>query len=226
MIKFKNVTQKFGDVTALDKASFEISSGEFVFITGPSGAGKTTIVRLILRETLPTTGTVEIDGIDLNQLPPKKVPELRRRIGVVFQDFKLLPDQTVFENVALVLKVLGKEEKEIVEEVENVLKLVGLADRADFFPSQLAGGELQRTCLARAVVGKPKIILADEPTGNLDIATGWQITKLLKEINKSGKTVIMATHNFEIVNSLKARVIEIDEGKIVGDKKKGKYKVK
>jgi cell division transport system ATP-binding protein len=154
------------------------------------------------------------------------VPELRRRIGVVFQDFKLLPDQTVFENVALVLKVLGKEEKEIVEEVENVLKLVGLADRADFFPSQLAGGELQRTCLARAVVGKPKIILADEPTGNLDIATGWQITKLLKEINKSGKTVIMATHNFEIVNSLKARVIEIDEGKIVGDKKKGKYKVK
>lgn len=226
MIKFKNVSKKYGEVAALDKASFKISSGEFLFITGPSGSGKTTIIRLILREILPSSGKIEVDGIDLSQLPTKKVPDLRRKIGVVFQDFKLLPDRTVFENVALALKVLGKDEAEIEKEVGNVLKLVDLVDRADFFPAQLAGGELQRTCLARAVIGKPKIVLADEPTGNLDIASGWQITKLLKEINKLGKTVIMATHNFEIVDSLKARVIELDKGKIISDKEKGKYKVK
>ena len=226
MIKFKNVTRQFGGVMALEKVSFEIAPGELVFITGPSGAGKTTIIRLILREILPTAGLVEIDGVDLSQLPAKKIPELRQKIGVVFQDFKLLPDQTLYENVALPLKVLGKGEEETSQEVENVLDLVGLEERADFFPSQLAGGELQRTCLARAVVGKPKIVLADEPTGNLDLATSWQIMKLLKEINKLGKTVIMATHNFEIVNSLKARVIELENGKLVADKEKGKYKVK
>jgi cell division transport system ATP-binding protein len=226
MIKFKNVTRQFGEVVALEKVSFEIAPGGFVFITGPSGAGKTTIIRLILREILPTAGLVEIDGVDLSQLPAKKIPELRQKIGVVFQDFKLLPDQTVSENVALPLKVLGKGEEEISQEVEKVLDLVGLEGRADFFPSQLAGGELQRTCLARAVVGKPKIVLADEPTGNLDLATSWQIMKLLKEINKLGKTVIMATHNFEIVNSLKTRVIELEKGKLVSDKEKGKYKVK
>ncbi len=226
MIKFKNVTKRFGDLVALDKVSFKVAPGEFLFITGPSGAGKTTIIRLLLRELSPSSGLVEIDGIDLSKLPIKKIPELRQKIGVVFQDFKLLPDQTVFENVALALKVLGKKEEEIGKEVEKVLNLVGLGDRTEAFPSQLAGGELQRTCLARAVVGKPKIVLADEPTGNLDMATGWQITKLLKEINKSGKTVIMATHNFEIVNSLKERVIEVDGGKVTSDKKKGKYKVK
>ncbi|HUS51860.1 MAG TPA: cell division ATP-binding protein FtsE [Candidatus Bathyarchaeia archaeon] len=226
MIKFKNVSKRYGEVAALDKASFKISSGEFLFITGPSGSGKTTIIRLILREIFPSSGKIEVDGIDLSQLPTKKVPDLRRKIGVVFQDFKLLPDQTVFENVALALKVLGKDEAEIEKEVGNVLKLVDLADRADFFPAQLAGGELQRTCLARAVVSKPKIVLADEPTGNLDIASGWQITKLLREINKLGKTVVIATHNFEIVDSLKARVIELDKGKVISDKEKGKYKVK
>lgn len=226
MIRFKNVTKKFGDVVALEKVSFEVSPGEFLFIIGPSGVGKTTIIRLILREILPDSGSIEIDGVDLIKLPRQKIPQLRRNIGVVFQDFKLLPDRTVRENVALALEVLGKGEEEIAKEVEKVLDLVGLEERADFFPAQLAGGELQRVCLARAVVGKPKIVLADEPTGNLDLATGWQITKLLKEINKLGKTVIMATHNFEIVNSLKVRVIEIDKGKVVRDKKKGKYKVK
>lgn len=226
MIKFKNVTKKFGDIVALDKVDFEVSPGEFLFIIGPSGSGKTTIVRLILREILPTSGSIKVNGINLSKLPRAKIPQLRQNIGVVFQDFKLLPDRTVSENVSLALEVLGREEKEIAKEVENVLDLVGLADRADLFPAQLAGGELQRTCLARAVVGKPKIVLADEPTGNLDLATGWQITKLLKEVNKLGKTVIMATHNFEIVNSLEARVIELDEGRVVADKEKGKYKVK
>jgi len=226
MIKFKNVTKKFGDIVALDKVDFKVSPGEFLFIIGPSGSGKTTIVRLILRQILPTSGSIKVNGINLSKLPRAKIPQLRQNIGVVFQDFKLLPDRTVSENVSLALEVLDRDEKEIAKEVENVLDLVGLADRADLFPAQLAGGELQRTCLARAVVGKPKIVLADEPTGNLDLATGWQITKLLKEIHKLGKTVIMATHNFEIVNSLEARVIELDKGRVVTDKKKGKYKVK
>lgn len=226
MIKFKNVTKKFGDIVALDRVNFDVSPGEFLFITGPTGSGKTTIVRLILREILPTSGSIEVSGMDLAQLPRKKVPALRQNIGVVFQDYKLLLDRTVYENVSLALEVLGKNDEEIAKEVKNVLDLVGLSDRADLFPAQLAGGELQRACLARAVVGKPEIVLADEPTGNLDLATAWQITKLLKEINKLGKTVIMATHNFEIVNSLKTRVIELDKGEVVADKKKGKYRVK
>jgi cell division transport system ATP-binding protein len=183
-------------------------------------------MRLILREILPTSGLIEVNGFNLTELPRQKIPHLRRNIGVVFQDFKLLPDRTVYENISLSLEVLGRKNVEIDKEVSNVLDLVGLTDRANLFPAQLAGGELQRVCLARAVVGKPKVVLADEPTGNLDLATAWQITKLLKEINKLGKTVIMATHNFEIVNSLEARVIELDQGRVVTDKKKGKYKVK
>ena len=226
MIKFKDVTKKFGDVTALDGVNFEIKPKEFIFITGPSGAGKTTVARLIIRDFLPSSGVVEIDGTDIVELPKKQVPTLRKNIGMIFQDLKLLHDQTVFENVALTLRVLGKAEEEIKDEVEKVLKLVGLSDRADFFPAQLAGGELQRVCIARAVVGKPEIVFADEPTGNLDLNTAWQIVRLLKEVNELGKTVIMATHNFEIVNEMKERVIELDKGKLVSDKKKGKYPLK
>jgi len=211
---------------ALEGASFEIKPGEFVFITGPSGAGKTTIVRLILREYLPTSGIIKIGEDDLVKMKKKDLPKLRQKIGVVFQDFKLLTDRTVWENVALALRVLGKDEKEIEKEITKILGLVGLEERADLFPSQLAGGELQRAGLARAVVGQPEIIIADEPTGNLDLATAWQIIKLLQKVNKAGKTVIMATHNFEIVNAMKERVIELDKGKIISDKKKGKYKVK
>lgn len=223
MIKFENVTKKFGEVVALKDASFKIEPGEFIFIIGPSGAGKTTIARLILREYLPTEGAIEVAGIDLTKIPRKKIPQLRRKVGVVFQDLKLLVDRTVFENVASALKVLGEKEEKIREEVASILELVGLADRADFFPAQLAGGELQRVCLARAVVGKPEIVIADEPTGNLDIGTARQIVKLLKKINEMGKTIIMATHNFEIVNTFQERVIELDKGKIISDKKKGKY---
>lgn len=226
MIIFDKVTKKFGEITALDEASFKIEPGEFVFIIGPSGAGKTTIARLILKDYLPTSGKIRVSKHKLSEINKKDLPKLRRKIGVVFQDFKLLTDRTVWENVALALRVLGKEEEEIEKEIPKILKLVGLEDRADFFPAQLAGGELQRTCLARAVIGQPEIVFADEPTGNLDLATSWQIIKLLQKINQMGKTVIMATHNFEIVNSMKERVIQFDKGKLVSDKKKGKYQVR
>jgi len=226
MIKFDKVTKKFGEIVALEGASFEINPGEFVFITGPSGAGKTTIVKLILREYLPTTGKIKVGEYDLIEMKKKDVPKLRRNIGVVFQDFKLLKDRTVWENVALALRVLGKDEKKIAKEIPKILKLVGLEERAHLFPAQLAGGELQRAGLARAVIGQPDIVIADEPTGNLDLATAWQIIRLLQKVNKMGKTVIMATHNFEIVNSMKERVIELDKGKLVSDKKKGKYRVR
>jgi len=225
MIKFDQVTKKFGEIVALDGVSFEIEPGEFVFITGPSGAGKTTLAKLMLREYLPTSGKIKVAQFDLNEMKSKDLPQLRRQIGMVFQDFKLLSDRTVWENVALALRVLGKSEEEIEKEIPRILKMVGLEKRAELFPAQLAGGELQRAGLARAVVGQPEIIIADEPTGNLDLATAWQIIKLLQKVNKMGKTVIMATHNFEIVNAMKERVIEFNEGKLISDKKKGKYKI-
>ena len=226
MVKFENVTKKFGEVTALSGVSFEIQPGEFVFIIGPSGAGKSTLVKLMLRESLPSEGTIKVKDFNLHELPKKKIPEYRRQIGVVFQDFKLLCDQTVFENVALVLRVLNEVEGKIEEKVLNILDLVGLKEKANFFPSQLSGGELQRVCLARAIVGEPEIIIADEPTGNLDLGIARQIVDLLKKINENGKTVIMATHSFEIVNALGQRVIELDKGKLVSDQKKGKYHLK
>lgn len=226
MIKFENVTKKFGDVTALSGVSFEIQPGEFVFIIGPSGAGKSTLVKLMLRESLPSEGTIKVKDFNLHELPKKKIPGYRRQIGVVFQDFKILSDQTVFENVALALRILNEAEEKIEQKVLNILDLVGLKGKDNFFPSQLSGGELQRVCLARAIVGEPEIIIADEPTGNLDLGIARQIVNLLKKINETGKTVIMATHNFEIVNTLGQRVIELDEGKLVSDQKKGKYHLK
>lgn len=226
MVKFDNVSKKFGEIIALDEISFEIKPGEFVFIIGPSGAGKTTIVRLLLREYLPTSGKIKVDDFDLSAMRKKDLPNLRRKVGVAFQDFKLLADRTVWENTALALRVLGKDDEEIEKEIHKILKLVGLEERADLFPAQLAGGELQRVCLARAVVGQPEIVIADEPTGNLDLATAWQIIRLLQKINQMGKTVIVATHNFEIVNAMKERVIELDKGRLISDKKKGKYRVR
>ncbi len=223
MVKFENVTKKFGDIVALRSVSFEVKPGEFVFVTGPSGAGKTTLVKLILKEMSPSEGKIEVLGENLEKISPAKLPFLRQKIGVVFQDFKLLSDRTVFENVALPLDVGKKEKKEIEKTVKEVLELVGLLDRENLFPAQLAGGELQRTCLARAVVSNPKILIADEPTGNLDPTTSWQIVKLLKKINKMGTTVIMATHNVDIVDSLKERVIKIDKGEVLKDEKEGKY---
>ena len=223
MIKFENVTKKFGEILALKNISFEVEPGEFVFITGPSGAGKTTIVKLILKEILPSEGKIKVDGEDVEKISLGKLPAFRQKIGVVFQDFKLLQDRTVFENVCLPLEVTKKEKKEIEKQVKEVLELVGLKERENLFPAQLAGGELQRTCLARAVISNPKILIADEPTGNLDPTTSWQIVKLLKKINKMGTTVIMATHNVDIVDSLKERVIKLDKGEVLKDEKEGKY---
>lgn len=225
MIKFENVTKKFGQITALSEVSFEINDGEFVFLTGPSGAGKTTVFKLILREYLPTEGKVFVGEKDISQLYGSRVCRYRREIGVVFQDFKLLADRTVFENVALPLEIKKIPQPKITEQLEEVLSRVGLLERRNLFPAQLAGGELQRTALARAIITEPKILLADEPTGNLDPKTALQLVELFRQINKDGTTVIMATHNARIVDSFKERVIELIEGKVVRDEPEGRYEV-
>lgn len=225
MILFENVSKKFGSIIALEDVSFEIEDGEFVFLIGPSGAGKTTVIKLILREFLPTKGKLIVSGENVLKIPRRKVPAFRRQIGVVFQDFKLLVDRTVLENVTLPLEIKRTPEKEIKRQAEEILKMVGLWERKDLFPSQLAVGEIQRASLARAVITKPKLLLADEPTGNLDPVNSQQLVKLLKEINKEGTTVLMATHNANLVNFLKERVICLKEGKIISDEEKGKYKL-
>ena len=223
MINFENVSKKYSSTLALDQTSLEIKTGEFVFLVGPSGAGKSTLLRILTREVLPTGGKVLIHNKDITKLKNRDVPSLRRKVGVVFQDFKLLDDRTVFENVALTLEVLGKSDEEINKMVEHTLKLVEIWDRRNLFPRQLSGGEAQRTAIARAIAGKPDILLADEPTGDLDPKTAWGVIQLLNEINSWGTTVLMATHNSEIVNTLKRRVITLQKGKIVNDTKEGRY---
>lgn len=224
MIHFENTTKKYGSNTlALEDISLDIKQGEFVFIVGPSGAGKSTLLRILTRELLPSSGKVTVADIDLIKLKDKEIPNLRRKVGVVFQDFKLLDDKTVFENVALALEVLGKKDEEINKMVEHILKLVEIWDKKNLFPRQLSGGEAQRTAIARAVVGKPDVLLADEPTGDLDPKTAWSVLQLLNEINSWGTTILMATHNQEIVNTLKKRVLVIKKGKIVKDSKEGRY---
>ncbi len=223
MIIFEHVAKKFGQTPALDDVSLEIKQGEFVFIVGPSGAGKSTFLRVLTREIVPSTGKVLVGHQDITKLKAKDIPHLRRKVGVVFQDFKLLDDRTVFENVALALEVLGKSDEEIAKMVEHILKLVEIWDKRDLFPRQLSGGEAQRTAIARAVVGKPDVLLADEPTGDLDPKTAWGVIQLLNEINSWGTTIVMATHNQEIVNSLKRRVISLRKGQVAKDTKEGKY---
>lgn len=224
MIKFEGVSKKFpGGTTAVSNINSEIADGEFVFFVGPSGSGKTTILRLILRDIAPSSGQITIDEHDLSKIKNQDIVQLRRKIGVVFQDLKLLYDRNVFENVALSLWVLGKNPAEVESEVKEKLALVGLENKADFFPTQLSGGELQRVAIARALAGDPKYLLADEPTGNVDEANAWKIVKILDKINKTGITVIMATHNSEIVNTLNQRVIRLEDGHIISDKK-GKYR--
>ncbi|TSC53823.1 MAG: cell division transport system ATP-binding protein [Microgenomates group bacterium LiPW_16] len=226
MVRFENVNKKFAvSAFTISDVSFEIKDGEFVFITGPSGAGKTTILRLIIRDLVPNSGKIFLNSWELFKLKGGDISKLRQKVTMVFQDFRLLSDRTVFENVAIALELRGVGDKEIEKKVKNVLELTSLSNQTNLFPAQLAGGELQRTCLARALVGKPDVILADEPTGNLDPATGWEILKLLTQINKMGTTVIMATHNVDIVNSLGKRVITLDKGKIVKDEKEGKYEI-
>jgi len=219
MLKFENVTKKFGRIIALDNVSFEISEGEFVFITGPSGAGKTTILKLILKSLKPDQGKIFLAGKDIAKLSSKKVHKLRQNIGVVFQDFKILPERTVYENVSVALAVCGVGQSEWKNRVMSVLEKVGLSERLNLFPSQLSGGELQRVSLARALVVDPHLLLADEPTGNLDWETAEEIIKLFDRINKDGKTVIVATHHRGLIDKMKKRVIEIKEGKLVSDSK-------
>lgn len=225
MIKFENVTKVYpkSDKPALDNISIDVEKGEFVFLVGLSGSGKSTFLRLVLREEKPTSGNILVAGKDLNTLSNWKVPQLRRQVGTVFQDFRLLPNKTVAENVAFTLHVLGFSRKEIAREVPEVLELVGLEDKADRKPGELSGGEQQRVAIARAYVSKPAILIADEPTGNLDPATSVGIMKLLDRINRDGTTVVMATHDAGIVDQMRKRVIELDAGHVVRDQARGVY---
>lgn len=225
MIKFDQVTKKYpSGQTPLDEVSLKIETGEFLFLVGPSGVGKTTFLRLITRELLPTSGSILINEEDIVKIPSKKIPLLRRRIGTIFQDFKLLLNRTVFENVSLPLEVLGVKDSDIEKEVSLVLEKVGLLEKANSFPIQLSGGEVQRTAIARAIVAKPLILLADEPTADLDPQTAENIVDLLTQINETDKTIIiMATHNAHIVDKYKKRVVSLKEGKVHKDSKNGKY---
>ena len=226
MILLDRVTKNYGksNKPALNRASIHVGAGEFVIIVGTSGAGKSTLLKLLTREEKPSSGKIVVGGIDYDNLKDKHIPLLRRKIGVVFQDFKLLPNRTVFENVAFALEIAGMTNREIKATVPKVIELVGLKGKEKHFPHQLSGGERQRVAIARAVVRQPKILIADEPTGNLDPKHSWDIVRLLEKINKYSTTVILTTHNVEIVNKLKRRVITIDHGKITSDQARGSYK--
>ena len=220
----KNVSKVYGNgITAIHDLSVQIEQGEFVYVVGPSGAGKSTFMRLMYREVLPTKGTVSVGDFDINEMKEKNVPFLRRQVGVVFQDFKLLPSLTVFENIAYAMEVLEKSTRQIEARVEEVLKLVKLEHKTDMYPNELSGGEQQRVAIARAIANMPRVLVADEPTGNLDPDTSAGIMKILETINAQGTTIIMATHNSEIVNKYKHRVIVIDDGRITRDEEKGGY---
>ena len=224
MIRLENVSKVYnGNVVALRDASFDVAKGEFVFLVGHSGSGKSTMLRLLNKSEQPEKGIIWVAGKSINDLPASKVPYLRRNIGAVFQDFKLLPNKTVFENVAFALEVIGKPKHVIRQQVPTVLDLVGLAGKAERFPDQLSGGEQQRVSIARAFVNRPLILLADEPTGNLDPVTSEGIMRLLDRINKTGTTVVMATHDQRIVNLMRRRVIELDRGVIIRDQARGVY---
>jgi len=224
MINFQDVTKAYPDFTvALDSLNLEIKKGEFLFLVGPSGAGKTTLIKLLIREEKPTSGDIYFKDLHVNTLPHGKLPQLRRQIGVVFQEFKLLPRKTIFENVALACEVVGKKENEIKQIVPHVLSLVKLEERQNAFPHNLSGGEKQRVAFARALAHEPEVLIADEPTGNIDIQSAWQAMELLQKINKWGTTVIVATHNVDIVDSLKKRVVALEKGKIIKDDPEGTY---
>jgi cell division transport system ATP-binding protein len=225
LIKFENVTKIYPrqDKAALDGVNLDIEKGEFVFLVGLSGSGKSTFLKLVLLEERPSSGVIHVVGKDLNTLSANKVPELRRQVGTVFQDFRLLPNKTVAENVAFTLHVLGYSNKQISREVPEVLELVGLGEKGDRKPSELSGGEQQRVAIARAYVSRPTILIADEPTGNLDPATSVGIMKLLDRINREGTTVVMATHDSGIVDQMRKRVIELEGGHVIRDQVRGVY---
>ncbi|HEB76455.1 MAG TPA: cell division ATP-binding protein FtsE [Nitrospirae bacterium] len=217
MIGFKDVTRIYDNITALRKVSFGIEKGEFVYITGPSGAGKSTLLKLIYLAEKPDEGTISIAGWDTDTLKESSIPYLRRNIGVVFQDFKLLANRTVYDNIALALRIRGYGETEIKERVHDALKLVGLRHKTDSFPAALSGGEQQRITIARAIVGDPTVLLADEPTGNLDVDNAAGIMKIFKEINARGTTILIATHNRELFRNTGLRVLWFDSGNLVAD---------
>jgi cell division transport system ATP-binding protein len=224
MIEMKDVYKKYPNgVLAANGFNVRIHKGEFVYIVGPSGAGKSTFIKLIYREEKPTKGAVIVDGTTVSTLKNNKVPFLRRNIGVVFQDFKLLPTLTVYENVAFALEVIEETPDNIKKRVMEVLELVGLKHKARMFPDELSGGEQQRVSIARSIVNRPKVVIADEPTGNLDPDTSWEIINIFEKINRTGTTLVMATHNKEIVNTNRHRVIAIDNGRIVRDEQRGDY---
>lgn len=220
MIRLENVTKTFGTgASALTDLTLSIDAGEFVFVVGPSGSGKTTFLRLLIRDQIPSEGSIFLGDLDIVKLPHSKIPHLRKRIGVVFQDLKMLMDRTIFENILLPLEMANMDSKAAKEQAEKILVQVGIAEHKDKFPVQLSGGELQRAAIARALVFSPEILLADEPTGNLDTTTSWEIVKLLQDINALGTTVIMVTHNTDIVNNLLKRVITLNKGTLQKDEK-------
>lgn len=220
LLEFKKVNKRFGDIEALKDVSFAVNEGEMVFITGPSGAGKTTLLRLLIRQLTPTSGDIVFDGESVVKLKRRHIPKLRQKVGTVFQDFELLSEKTVRENCNIALAIVRAPKKEWDARVDHVLELVGLSDRSELFPKQLSGGELQRAALARSLVMNPKIIFADEPTGNLDWDTAEDVMKLLAKINEEGKTVIVTTHHKKIVEEYGARVIKIKDGEVLDSGKK------
>ncbi|MFB6468954.1 cell division ATP-binding protein FtsE [Cytobacillus sp. Hz8] len=224
MIEMQDVYKKYPNgVIAANGIDVRIKQGEFVYVVGPSGAGKSTFIKMMYREEKPTKGTIMINGVNLGKLRNNRVPQLRRNIGVVFQDFKLLPTLTVFENIAFALEVIEEQPKAIKRHVMETLDLVGLKHKARMLPTELSGGEQQRVSIARSIVNSPKVVIADEPTGNLDPDTSWEIMNIFEEINTRGTTLVMATHNREIVNTIKHRVIAIESGRIARDEQRGDY---
>lgn len=224
MIQLISVSKRYGpEITALEEVSLEIQEGEFVFVVGPSGSGKTTLNRLLIREELPSTGKVYFEDEDITRFKRKQVYNLRRKVGVIFQDYKLIPELDAYENVAFAMEAAGRSDKEIKENVPYLLDIVGLSHRMHFFPRQLSGGEQQRVAIARAMANNPRLLIADEPTGNLDPDSAWDIVQILSKINNWGTTVLMSTHGSDIVNSLHKRVLRMEGGKIVRDDYRGSY---
>lgn len=223
MITFQNITQTYGDTKAVEDISFQIQKNEFVSIVGRSGAGKSTLIKLLIAEEKPTKGKIIVDGEDVSEIDSSELPAYRRKIGIVFQDFKLLEDKTASENIAFAMEVAGMPPAKIKRDVPKILKIVGLEKRADNFPRQLSGGEKQRVATGRALALKPKILVADEPTGNLDPIHTWDIINLLVKINRLDTTVILASHDKEIINSLGKRVVSLEEGKLIRDEEEGRF---
>lgn len=226
MIKLVNVSKEYDNgVKALSNINMEIDKGEFVFLVGSSGAGKSTLIKLLLKEEVVTDGNIFLNDLDITRVPNRRIPLIRRNVGVVFQDFRLLPNKTVYENVAFAMEIIGAHPKEIRRRVPMILSMVDLSRKASSFPDQLSGGEQQRVSIARSIVNNPPVLIADEPTGNLDPETAWEVMKALIDINARGTTILMATHARDIVNSMKKRVIALEGGRIIRDEQKGGYEL-